>query len=221
MAGFNLNRSSSADYSLKERQIKEMINLYGVEVDVLKTTKLNIDKVMKDFSHLKIGKEKIKITIMPEESSGWEGDMGFDMWGLHNQRTINFLISKDSFNELSDFLDKNAINDSAVLNSIIVLPSGTIMEITSFTTQVEGVNNLFTYSDSASVYRLVTKVYNNSKQNEIERTTELEKTNSDKEVENNFDDIDNYFKMLDTENDEIEEQGSTISNSDTVFGTMG
>lgn len=236
MSNFNLNRNASADYSLKERQIAELIRLYGVEVDFIKTSKLNVDKVLKDFSHLKIGKEKIKITILPEASEGWEGNLGFDMWGLHNQRIINFFISKDDLKKAVEFLVKDSINYSPILNSILVLPSGTIMEITDYLTPVDGVNNLFTYADKPSVYRLTTKVYNINRQNEVEKPTELEKTTEDVVIEDNFDDIDAYFKMLDDENVIIEEETKKINLPDdhsihdetqshgkdnSVFGSLG
>lgn len=219
MAGFNLNRNQSADYNLKERQIHEMITLYGVEVDFLKTTKMNIDSVLRDFSHLKIGTDKETIPLLPEDTQGWEGDMGFDMWGLHNQRTINFFISKINYEKIKTL----AGSEADILNSIIRLPSGTVMEISDIISQVEGVNNLFTYDDAKSVYRLTTRVYNHSKQNKIEEPEEPTVT-MDEDVAETFDDIDAYFKVLD--NEELEDTGTNdaevvSSVEDNVFGNLG
>lgn len=228
--GFNLNRSNKNDYKLKERQIKEMISIYGVEADYLYTKKMNVDSVLRDFSHLTMEKgDSIKVTLLPESQEGWEGEQNWDLFGLHNQRTVNFFVAKDTVDEISERYDNKY---AGIINSLIVLPSGTILEITDMVTEVEGVNNLFTYKDEISVYRFNTKVYYNSQQNEIDTeniTTEdvdapkgIEIDYNDPEVdqEQSFDDLDDYFNALDGKKTKQDIEGQNISSSDSVFGSL-
>lgn len=228
--GFNLNRSEKNDYKLKERQIKEMISIYGVVVDYMYTEKMNVDAILKDFSHLTMKKgDSIKIDLLPEDTAGWEGDLQWDMFGLHNQRTISFFIAKDTVDEISERYENKY---SGIINSLIVLPSGTILEITDMVSQVEGVNNLFTYSDNIAVYRLNTKVYYNSKQNVIDAkniTTagidvpngvEIDYRDPEVDSEQSFDDLDDYFNSLEDVKEERDIESQKVSNSDSVFGSL-
>lgn len=228
---FNLNRSSKPDYDLKTKQIKEMISIYGVEVDYLYVKKMNVDSVLKDFSHLTMEKDdSIKITILPENSEGWDGDLQWDIFGLHNQRTISFFVAKDTVDEISERYENKY---SGITNSLIVLPSGTILEITDVVHQTEGINNLFTYSNDIAVYTFNTKVYYNSQQNEVDTeniVTEdivspdgIEEDYESPKVsqEQSFSDLDDYFNSLEDSKEEQDVEGQTISSDDSVFGNLG
>lgn len=232
----NFNRTQSPDYQLKGNLIHEMISLYGVEVDYLFVTKMNVDGVLKDFSHLKQSGDSKKILLLPEETANWEGDLAWDIFGMNNLRTVNFFVSRQSL--LSLYEDFDGLNTAkSIINSLIVLPSGTIMEITDMKDDPETGNNLFTYADNKSVFLLATKVYNNSQQNDInvESTGEPKTTKdsskspeddyieySDTEIQaDSFDDLDEYFKSLDNTKYNQNIDGDEINNSDSVFGSLG
>ena len=234
--GFNLNRTQSPDYQLKGRMIHEMIGIYGVVCDYLFVTKMNKDNVLKDFSHLEKSGDSKKITLLPEETAAWEGDLAWDMFGLNNLRTINFFVSAQSLKDLYD--DFDGLNTAKeIINSLIVLPSGTIIEITDMKDNPETGDNLFTYADAKNVFLLSTRVYSNSQQNEIEiESTGKPKTTKDstKSPENDFieysdteiqaesfDDLDEYFKSLDENKSDTDIKGISIGNSDSVFGSLG
>jgi len=262
--GFNLNRSNHPDYALKDRQIHEMISIYGVEMDFLFVKRMNIDTVLRDFSHLKMQEgDSAKITMLPENSAGWDGDMAWDMFGLHNKRTITFFVSRKSCEEIlltkkeevekdiakgidPPILGRERLGNvySLFLNSLLVLPSGTILEITDITQQTEGINNLFTYDDDSSVYTFTTAIYYNSQQNEVEYDPnkkddlstkpqnlpqdpsqapkiDYQETGPTDAYEESFEDLDSYFESLEEDKTEQEIEGQTISNSDSVFGSLG
>jgi len=264
--GFNLNRSQHPDYALKDRQINEMISIYGVEMDFLFTKKMNVDSVLRDFSHLKMVQgDSAKITMLPENSDGWDGDFSWDMFGLHNKRTITFFVSRKSCEDILLTRKEEVEKDIAdgidppitgrenlgnvynlFLNSLLVLPSGTILEITEIVTQTEGINNLFTYGDDNSVYTFTTAVYYNSQQNEMElsdnpgENDDLSKLKQNQPqdsseapkqdyaetpptdvYEESFDDLDSYFNSLEDDKTDQDIEGQTISNSDSVFGSLG
>jgi hypothetical protein len=262
--GFNLNRSNHPDYALKDRQIHEMISIYGVEMDFLFVKRMNIDPVLRDFSHLRMKEgDSTKITMLPENSAGWDGEFAWDMFGLHNKRQITFFVSRKSCEDVlltrkeeveSDI--KKGINPpilgrerlgnvySLFLNSLVVLPSGTILEITDITTQTEGINNLFTYADDNSVYTFTTVVYYNSQQNEVEYDPDkkddlstkpqnveqnpaeapkidYQETGPTDAYEESFEDLDTYFNSLEEDKEEQDIRGAEKSNSDSVFGSLG
>jgi len=214
MAGFNLNRSKNPDYILKQNHIEELINIYGVECDYVFTTKENQDKIMRDFSHLKTGDSK-KVMLLPEEMVSFEEDLNWDMFGLNNMRTMHLFISKKSMYSLFPewSFDKHAKD---IVNSLVVFPSEAIMEIADITTTGEGINNLFTYNDEESVYRLSMRNYYVSQQDTVEPEAEQSEV-----VQETFGDLDAYFNSLEDMTDEIEEQGEKISDSDSVFGSLG
>ena len=242
--GFNLNRNNHPDYNLKMSQISELINMYGVEVDFLYTEKVNVDRLLQDFSHLKFKeKDSKKIYLLPENPNGFDGDYNWNLFGLQNNLIVNFFISSKTVEEILKEKNKD-INEiyNFLTNKLIVLPSGVIFEITDVSSLVEGVNNLFLYSDIKSVYKLTTRVYYNSKQNEFkydpntkddpnklkqnqpQDTSEAPKidyqeTPESDIYEENFEDLDSYFKSLDNIN--IKEENKIKSGKDDVFGDLG
>ncbi len=214
MAGFNLNRSANPDYKLKENHIEELINIYGVECDYVFTSKENQDKIMRDFSHLKTGDSK-KVMLLPEEMVSFEEDLNWDMFGLNNMRSMHLFISKRSMYNLFPEWSFDA-HAKDIVNSLVVFPSGAIMEIADITTTGEGINNLFTYNDEESVYRLSMKNYYSSQQDTVEEDAE-----QSEEVQETFDDLDSYFDSLDNVKDNQEVEGVEIVDTDSIFGSLG
>jgi len=262
--GFNLNRNGKNEYQLAENHIVEVINMYGVQVDFLLTERMNIDPVLKDFSHLKMkeGNSK-KLYMLPEDSAGFEGSMDWNLWGLNNKRSITFFVSRKSLEdillEVKEEVERdiqNGINPpitgrehlanvyTLFLNGLLVLPSGTILEITDVSQQTEGMNNLFTYADDNSVYTFTTTVYYNSQQNEMEYDKDkkddlstkpqnlpqdpsqapkidYQETGPTDAYEESFEDLDKYFDALEDTKVDQDVEGQTISSTDSVFGSLG
>lgn len=214
MAGFNLNRSTNPDYTLKENQIEEVINIYGVECDYVYTSKENQDKIMRDFTHLKTGDSE-KVMLMPEDMVAFEEDLNWDMFGLNNMRTMHLFISKKTMFKLFPEWSFNKFAKD-IVNSLVIFPSGAIMEIADITTTGEGINNLFMYNDAESVYRLSMRNYYASQQNTVE-----EEAVQSEEVEETFEDLDSYFSSLDGVKQEQDEESIGVSNSDSLFGSLG
>jgi len=233
--GFNLNRNSNPDYELKTSHIEEVISIYGVEADLIFTTKMNADKILNDFTHMQAGKNTKKIMLLPEETEDWGGSNSWNAFGLDNLRTISFFISRKTINEM--FVEYPVTNYKEYINNLLVLPNSTVLEITDIEAEVEGVNNLFTYSDEKSVYRVTSRVYSNSKQDEIEHsTTDTEAVtvdedtipgikminySDDKIIDDSMLDIDEYFKTLDDDKVTQDTEGDVISDSNSIFGTLG
>jgi hypothetical protein len=117
------------------------------------------------------------------------------------------------------------------------MPNGAILEISDIDYDFEGDNNLFLFNDNKSVYRITTRMYNNSKQDEIQikddpsTNQKVEKTvedglldiefNEDEIAEDTFTNLDEYFSSLDDNKIEQDTEGQKISNSDSVFGSLG
>jgi len=233
--GFNLNRTQTADYDLKNNHINEMINLYGVETDFIFTKKMNADKILMDFSHMQSDKNTKKILLLPEESENWGGATQWDVFGLNNMRTLSFFISSFTIKELMS--SYTVSNYKEYINSLIVLPNKSFLEITDIEAEVDGVNNLYTYADEKSVYRVTAKAYNHNTQDEIEHSsTDINKSeiddvtipgikmvdySDDKIIDESSMDLDEFFDSLEDDKQTQDTEGEKVSNSDSVFGTLG
>jgi len=233
--GFNLNRTQSADYTLKNNHINELIKIYGVEADFIFTEKVNADKVLMDFSHMKSDKNTLKILLLPEESENWGGSSQWDAFGLNNLRTMSFFISSKTINEM---FDKYSVsNYKEYINSLVVLPNKSFLEITDIEAEVDGINNLYTYSDEKSVYRVTAKAYTHNKQDEIEHSStdteaitiddttipgiKMVDYSDDKIIDDSSMDLDEFFNSLEEDKVTQDTEGTEISNSDGVFGSLG
>lgn len=187
----NFNFSNQPEYELNTSLIEEMINLYGILVKFLVTEKINKDdNVFGDYSHLKSDNNKIyDIYMLPENTEDWDqGDYGFTNFGLTNNETITLFAAKSSFDPIPDTID----DPLDVVGNLIVLPNNKIMEITHQQATVPGVNNLFTYNDTKSVYKLTAKPYDFKLINELD--------NVDIDFENDvtapYESLDHYFQEL-------------------------
>ena len=231
---FNLNKSQKNDVILNKNNIAEMINIYGVNCNFIYTKKMNTDFVLKDFSHMTSNKST-EIYLLPEDTTNWSTDLQWNVWGLDNMRTISFFLSDNDYQKISNEFFENG--EGTIINSLLVMPNGSILEISDFSYDFEGGNNLFLYPDQKSVYRITARMYNNSKQDEINippdpSTTETVtksiedgllsiEFNEDEISKESFDELDSYFTSLDNIKDEQDQEGQKISSSDSIFGTLG
>ncbi len=225
---FNLNTSRKPEYTLNENLTDETINMYGISCKWLYSEKVNVDFVFNDFSHMKVGTDFKDITLLPEDSSNWEGDVAYNSFGFFNQWTQHLYISKAGMLSIyPDFLT-NSNARSKVVNSLIITPSSTLLEITHVESFAEGINNLWGYADDPSSYKLTVKAYSNNLSDEgTNIKTEIKfGEGQDGEIFNhteNIDttDIDQFFESLETTKTKQDTEADKISNSGGPFGSLG
>ena len=234
---FNLNKSQKADVNLLKSNIDEMINIYGVNCNFIYTEKMNKDFVLKDFSHFE-SSQNMEIYLLPEDTENWGDDLQWNSFGLMNMRTMVFFMSSKTYENIENmikFENQNPENIT-IVNSLLIMPNKTILEITDISYDVPGGNNLFILPDDKSAYRITTKVYSNNLQDNIEieddpsTTEKVTKTindglldiefNEDEISKETFEDLDTYFQSLDEKTIQ-DSEGQKISNSDSVFGSLG
>lgn len=181
----NFNFSSQPDYQLNTSLTEEMINLYGVLTKFLVTEKINRDdNVFGDYSHMKTDNSRIyDIYMLPENSDEWdENNLSLTSFGLVNFANVSLFVSKRSFDAIADL--------GTITGNLIVFPNNKVMEITDVTSTVPGVNNLFTYKDEKSVYKLTCKPYDFKLINEVDNID----ISVDPEVP--YETLDVYFQEL-------------------------
>lgn len=232
---FNLNTSRKPERKLQENNINEIINIYGILCKYLYTEKINVDyNVFKDFSHLKVGEQYEDVYLLPEDTSNFEGDVNYNMFGFHNQWTQQLFISRASMIKLfPDFMEEGR---HELVNSLIVTPAGTLLEITHVESFTIGISNTWAYADLPSSYKLSVKIYDHNLSDEgitsVKTSVDLEE-GKDGEIfkhteEIDTSDIDAFFETLETTKTAIEQesitgtkQGTGANNTDNPFGTLG
>jgi hypothetical protein len=214
----NFNYNQKPEYDLNAGMITELINLYGVLTKFLIVEKINKDDtVFGDYSHLKSDSSKIyDIFMLPETSE--EFDNAGDMWrefGLVNAETINLFVSRTDIEQIfTENIDEEK-GFNGILGNLIVLPNNRIIEITDVDFQTPGINNLYTYNNTKSVYKLSCKTYDMKLINEVD--------NVDISVDENeeYETLDNYFNELIGDSNEQNSEASEIPQVTTVIkGTV-
>lgn len=232
---FNLNTSQKPDYTLNENLTHEAIQMYGIQCKWLFSERINEDFVFRDFSHFKVNSDFKDVTLMPQETMSWEGDVAYNNFGFYNQWTQQLFISKSSMLDLyPDFLDKGNSARAKVVNSLLITPSSTILEVTHVESFTEGVNNVWGYNDNPSTYKLTVKIYSNNLSDEgvteVKDTIDLKEGPEDEngvaeifdhEQEIDTSDIDNFFNELSKVKEEQDTEGDKISSNTNPFGTLG
>lgn len=191
----NFNFNSKPEYELNKSLAEEMIRLYGVLVKFMITEKINRDdNVFGDYSHMKSDSNKIyDIFMLPENTEEWDSSsFSLNNFGLSNFDNITMFVAKSSLDGIEPPGD--------IVGNLLVFPNNKVMEITQSSFVVPGVNNLFTYKDEKSVYKLTCKPYDFKLINEID--------NFDISTEENvpYESLDSYFnELIDRKDDQTEE----------------
>lgn len=162
----NFNFTQSPEYDLNTSLAEEMINLYGVPTKFLITDKINKDNtVFGDYSHMKSDSNKIfTIYMLPENSEDWDnGDYSLTSFGMINSANVSLFVPKSAFDGIADIA-----GGSPITGNLVIFPNNKIMEITDTDFIVPGVNNLFTYNDDKSIYKLTCKPYDFKLINEVD-----------------------------------------------------
>lgn len=225
---FNLNTSRKPETTLYENTIDEAISMYGIACKWLYSERINEDSVFQDFSHNKVDSsvEYPTIYLLPEDSSSWEGDSTFNSFGFFNQHTQNLFISKAGMLSLyPDFLTETG-SRAEVVNSLLITPSSTILEVTHVEHFTPGINNLFAFADSPSSYKLTVKVYTkNLADDGVASVQDNIKLDEDEIFEHDepidTTDIDDFFSSLESVKEQQDLEGDQISNTNNPFGSLG
>ena len=239
---FNLNNSRKPEVDLYKSLIDESIEIYGIPCKYLYSEKMNKNIVFKDFSHMKVEElnpDSYKdIFLLPENAEDWEGDVVYNNFGFYNQWTQHLYISRQTVLDL--YPDFDEIGRSVLVNSLIVTPAGTVLEITNVETYDPNINNLWAFADRTSMYKLAVKIYDhniadegisgNEKggiQTEIELSEGPDGEIFDYEEEVDTSGIDEFFQELMDTNTKVEEtadkgddKGNKPSNTNSPFGNL-
>ncbi len=233
---FNLNTSRKPERALQGQNIDEVINIYGIQCKYLYTEKINVDyNVFKDFSHLRVGEQYEDVMLLPEDTSNFEGDVSYNMFGFHNQWTQQLFISRSGMLKL--FPDFMEIGRHKLVNSLIVTPAGTLLEITHVESYTVGVSNTWAYADLPNSYKLSVKIYDHNLSDEgitsVQTTIDLEESGEQageifKHQEPiDTSDIDAFFETLETTKTSIEQEsiqgtkeGTGSNNTNNPFGDL-
>lgn len=188
---FNYNFNNAPDYDLNASLIDEVINLYGVLVKFLKVHQINKDDVIfKDYSSIKTNSDDIfEIYLMPENTENWDNaGFNYTQFSLIDMNNINMFCSKFSLEAMS-------IDVKSIIGNLVVLPNNKIMEITNYDFCTPGVNNLFTFNNAKSVYKLTLVPYNVKINDELDVVDIMHKDTEDL-GEVKYDTLDKYFDEL-------------------------
>ena len=183
---YNYNTNDKPEYDLNASLIDETIQLYGIPVKFLVTTKINVDNtVFGDYSSIKTDNTKIfEIYALPENTESWDsGGYNFSEFGMLNLDAISVFVSKITVEDIMELEFKE------MYNNLIVMPNNKVMEVTDVQFEVPGVNNLFTFKNAKSVYKLTLKPY------AIKLTDEIDQKDISIDDED-YNTLDNYFDEL-------------------------
>lgn len=217
----NFNFSQQPEYSLNSSLTHEVINLYGVLTKFLVVQKINNDDIVfGDYSHIKTDNSKIfDVYMMPENSDEFDSSgYNFSGFGLVNLDSINLFVSRMSVENIfgSNIDLTNGIG--GIIGNLIILPNNKIMEITDVEFMTPGVNNLFSYKDAKSAYKLTCKTYNNKLIQEL-NNSDISVSKDDNEEVIPYETLDNYFNELIGEKTEQDNEAQNVNQVNTVIRT--
>lgn len=195
----NFNFTHKNEYKLHNSISCECIRLYGIEVKLLKTEKLNLDKeVFGDWSSIKTDNKQIfDVHILPDNSENFDfGDFAFGEFGFSNTESVSAHISAQECMKLGF-----GINE--LMSCLIILPSNKVMEISNAEVLDPGINNLWAYSDSKSIFKLNLNTYKFKLHDEIAGSDVINTLDvSEREIreiddiQEHYNPLDNYFETL-------------------------
>ena len=183
---YNYNMDNSPEYNLNASLIDECITLYGIPTKFLVTTKLNSDDtVFGDYSSIKTDGTKIfDVYMLPENTESWDsGGYNFSDFGLLNNDNCSCFVSKLSVETIG-------LEFKSLYGNLVVMPNNKIMEVTDVQFEVPGVNNLFTFKNAKSVYKLTLKPY------AVKLTDEIDTGDISVDPDEDYSTLDNYFNEL-------------------------
>ena len=227
---FNLK---SNEYDLQASQTRELIRLYGIPCKLLLAERVNKDLIFGDHSHIKVDNKSVfDIHLLPENSEEYDQmDKLQTQFGIPVETSVNFFVAKESINEkVQQSINVDSYNEfnilepddtiKRIISSLLIMPSGKILEITNVDFECVGTNNMFVYNYSKNVYKLFCKTYIHNVANEIEVDTTVTTEDSNAPLNNNtFETLDQYFDELqNTSNKQSQVASEFVVKEDDVFG---
>ena len=210
------------EYQLNASLADEVIRVYGVPLKLILSEKINEDSVFGDFSHLKVDNTSIfEIYGFPDNADEYEaGEALSSNFGFMGETNVDIYISKFSFDKLFADKKKGEIQLDKIVNSLIILPSQKVLEITDLKVETPSINNLFMFNNLKNCYRLKCRSYHFKEQDELSsdmfnsNSTDNDylDTNELKTLESYFDELTNIKEEQDLETKEY------MENPDPVFG---
>lgn len=244
---FNLNTTQHPEYNLNDSLIDEVIQMYGIQIKLLITEKINFDDaVFGDFTHMKTNSDSIfEMYALPENSEDFSTDgYSFSPFGITDFDNIELFVSRQSLS-IDEFLveateksmgtgvDGKFVDFRKLQSQLIILPNNKIMEITDVDPCVPGVNNLFTHNDAKSVYKLTCKPYNVKLINELNPNditapefTDfslefgediVDDTNNDMDSTDSYDSLTKYFDELTNEKNIQDNEANVKEDKDFII----
>lgn len=202
----NLNQRQT-EYDLAGVQTEEVIRIYGIPIKLLLAERINKDIIFGDHSHIKVDDKNVfnlyALAENQEEFNDFEKLQ--TQFGIPGDDTINLWISKISlFNLLKrstnsqNEIDITSAEDMIhkLFSSLIILPSGKILEITKIELDTPGLNNLFLFNKSKNVYKLFCKSYVHDTNNEISADTKITNEPVENPYSDSFESLEKYFDEL-------------------------
>ena len=143
------------EYQLNATLADEVIRIYGVPLKLILSEKINEDSVFGDFSHLKVDNTSIfEIYGFPDNADEYEaGEALSSNFGFMGETNVDIYISKFSFDKIFADKKKGEIQLDKIVNSLIVLPSQKVLEITDLKVETPSINNLFMFNNLNNCYR--------------------------------------------------------------------
>lgn len=220
------------EYNLNGLQTEEVIRIYGICVKLILTSKIKQDQIFGDFSHFKADNTSVfQVYVMPENTDDFEtNERSLVQFGLPLDGTVNFFISRITAYELyqkssntQNEIDITQTNEiiQKLHGSLIVLPSGKILEITKVDLDAVGANNSFLNAIDKNVYILYCRTYIHNSANEIDVNPAISDPDiPDKTAPDMFDSLEKYFDEMISKNEEQKDIASSRFDreSDKVFG---
>ena len=170
---FNLK---SNEYDLQASQTRELIRLYGIPCKLLLAERINKDLIFGDHSHIKVDNKSVfDIHLLPENSEEYDQmDKLQTQFGIPVETSVNFFVAKKSINEkIQQSINVDSYNEfnilepddtiKRIISSLLIMPSGKILEITNVDFECVGTNNMFVYNYSKNVCKLFCKIILGSK----------------------------------------------------------
>lgn len=144
----NFNLTGSPEVSLFKSVSRELIDIYGIQLKLILTSKLNVSSIGNDWTSIKPDSTKIfELYALPDTSDDFESlNYHFDQMGFNSGKAMTCYVSAPVLDSI--------VGLNQVIGNLVVLPSGYVMEITDVDIYVPQVNNLYSENDDKSVYKL-------------------------------------------------------------------
>lgn len=153
----NLNYSKKPELQLHRRVSRELIQMYGTNVQFI-FTEGELGS-FQDFLRLQTLDtfQKYEFPVLLSEKTGYGNPtLNFNQFGLFSEDTMEVYVHIDDL----DFLKENdEVHPKYLITNLLVFPNGKVFEITDCELWVEGFANIFAYSDVSYAYKLSLKVY--------------------------------------------------------------